>query len=105
MTNLEIFYNREDRWEFPTEHYYNEDIEMDPYYVTMKLPEYEKEEFILMLPYTPKNRQNMIGWIGVRNTANIMAKSSFTVFQSKKMSMVRSKSRTGSIRIVLFLRS
>ena len=67
MTNLEIFYNREDRWEFPTEHYYNEDIEMDPYYVTMKLPEYEKEEFILMLPYTPKNRQNMIGWIGVRN--------------------------------------
>ncbi|WP_428910450.1 UPF0182 family protein [Niallia sp. Krafla_26] len=67
MTNLEIFYNREDRWEFPTEHYFNEDIEMEPYYVTMKLPEYEKEEFILMMPYTPRNRQNMIGWIGVRN--------------------------------------
>jgi len=67
MTNLEIFYNREDRWEFPTEHYFNEDIEMEPYYVTMKLPEYEEEEFILMMPYTPKNRQNMIGWIGVRN--------------------------------------
>ena len=67
MTNLEIFYNREDRWEFPTEHYFNEDIEMEPYYVTMKLPEFEKEEFILMLPYTPRNRQNMIGWIGVRN--------------------------------------
>lgn len=67
MTNLEIFYNREDRWEFPTEHYFNEDIEMEPYYVTMKLPEFDKEEFILMLPYTPRNRQNMIGWIGVRN--------------------------------------
>ncbi|WP_067725118.1 UPF0182 family membrane protein [Oceanobacillus damuensis] len=67
MTNLEIFYNREDRWEFPTEHYFNEDIEMEPYYVTMKLPEYEEEEFILMMPYTPRNRQNMIGWIGVRN--------------------------------------
>lgn len=67
MTNLEIFYNREDRWEFPTEHYFNEDIEMDPYYVTMKLPEFQQEEFILMLPYTPRNRQNMIGWIGVRN--------------------------------------
>lgn len=67
MTNLEIFYNREDRWEFPTEHYFNEDIEMDPYYVTMKLPEYEEEEFILMMPYTPRNRQNMVGWIGVRN--------------------------------------
>lgn len=67
MTNLEIFYNREDRWEFPTEHYFNEDIEMEPYYVTMKLPEYEEEEFILMMPYTPRNRQNMIAWIGVRN--------------------------------------
>ncbi|MBP2079132.1 UPF0182 family protein [Oceanobacillus polygoni] len=67
MTNLEIFYNREDRWEFPTEHYFNEDIEMEPYYVTMKLPEYEEEEFILMMPYTPRNRQNMVGWIGVRN--------------------------------------
>src|SRR5699024_4739698 len=32
-----------------------------------ELPEYDEEEFILMMPYTPKNRQNMISWIGVRN--------------------------------------
>ncbi|MBY7143153.1 UPF0182 family protein [Virgibacillus sp. NKC19-3] len=67
MTDLEMFYNREDAWEFPTEKYFNEDIEMEPYYVTMKLPEYDEEEFILMMPYTPKNRQNMLAWIGVRN--------------------------------------
>lgn len=67
MSNLEVFYNREDYWEFPTEKYFNQDIEMDPYYITMKLPEYDKEEFILMMPYTPKKRQNMISWIGVRN--------------------------------------
>lgn len=67
MTNLELFYNREDYWQFPTERYYNEDIQMEPYYMTMKLPEYEEEEFILMMPYTPRNRQNMIAWIGVRN--------------------------------------
>src|SRR5690625_7234641 len=40
---------------------------MAPYYITMKLPENDEEEFILMLPYTPKKRQNMISWIGVRN--------------------------------------
>lgn len=40
---------------------------MEPYYITMKLPEADEEEFILMMPYTPKNRQNMIAWIGVRN--------------------------------------
>ncbi len=67
MSNLEVFYNREDFWQFPTEKYFNQDIEMDPYYITMKLPEYDEEEFILMMPYTPKKRQNMISWIGVRN--------------------------------------
>jgi len=67
MSNLEVFYNREDYWEFPTEMYFNQDIEMDPYYITMKLPEYEQEEFILMRPFTPRNRQNMISWMGVRN--------------------------------------
>jgi uncharacterized protein len=67
MENLEVFYNREDYWEFPTEKYYNEDIEMEPYYVTMKLPEYDNEEFMLIMPYTPKKRQNMIAWMGVRN--------------------------------------
>ncbi|SDJ79537.1 UPF0182 family protein [Sediminibacillus albus] len=67
MTNLEVFYNREDYWQFPTEKYFNEDIEMEPYYITMKLPEAEEEEFVLMMPYTPRNRQNMVAWMGVRN--------------------------------------
>ncbi|WP_461178556.1 UPF0182 family membrane protein [Virgibacillus ainsalahensis] len=68
MTNLEVFYNREDYWQFPTEKYFNEDIEMEPYYITMNLPEYEEnEEFVLMTPYTPRNRQNMIAWMGARN--------------------------------------
>jgi len=67
MSNLEVFYNREDFWEFPTEKYLDEDIEMEPYYITMKMPESDQEEFILMQPYTPKKRQNMIAWIGVRN--------------------------------------
>ncbi|PBB06598.1 UPF0182 family membrane protein [Salimicrobium humidisoli] len=67
MTNLEVFYNREDYWEIPTEKYFNEDITMEPYYVTMRLPEAEEEEFVLMTPFTPRNRQNMIAWMGVRN--------------------------------------
>ena len=67
MSNLEVFYNREDYWEFPTEKYFNKDVEMEPYYVTMKMDDAEKEEFVLMMPYTPKKRQNMISWMGVRN--------------------------------------
>ncbi|MFD1040203.1 UPF0182 family protein [Virgibacillus byunsanensis] len=67
MDNLEVFYNREDIWQIPTEKYFNEDIQMEPYYITMKLPESDEEEFILMTPFTPNNRQNMISWMGVRN--------------------------------------
>ncbi|MGM8215635.1 UPF0182 family membrane protein [Bacillaceae bacterium W0354] len=67
MSDLEIFYNREDFWQFPTEKYFNEDIEVEPYYISTKLPDEDQEEFILMTSYTPKNRQNMIAWIGVRN--------------------------------------
>lgn len=67
MSNLEVFYNREDYWEFATEKLSDKDVRMEPYYITMKLPDSDQEEFILMQPYTPKNRQNMISWIGVRN--------------------------------------
>ncbi|MFC4619794.1 UPF0182 family protein [Camelliibacillus cellulosilyticus] len=67
MSDLEVFYNREDYWQFPTEKYFDDDITMEPYYITMKLPDEDKEEFILMMPYAPKNKQNMISWIGVRN--------------------------------------
>src|SRR5699024_12180958 len=50
-----------------SEKYFQQDIDMDTYYITMKLQDSDKEEFIIMPPYTPKNRQNMIAWMGVRN--------------------------------------
>src|SRR5699024_292478 len=62
MYNLEVF------WEIPTEKYFNEDQEMEPYYVTKNIDEKkDEEEFVLMTPFTPKKRQNMISWMGVRN--------------------------------------
>ncbi|MDR6226579.1 UPF0182 family membrane protein [Desmospora profundinema] len=67
MTNLELFYNREDVWQVPTEKYFNDDVRMEPYYVTMKLDDSDQEEFILMLPFTPNTKQNMIAWMAVRN--------------------------------------
>lgn len=70
MTNLELFYNREDYWQIPTEKYGNEDVTMEPYYVTMKLEDAPREEFILMLPFTPNTKQNMIAWMAVRNDSD-----------------------------------
>lgn len=67
MDDLQTFFSREDVWNTPTERYYSSDIEMEPYYTTMQLPGSDREEFILMLPYTPNNRQNMIAWLAARN--------------------------------------
>jgi len=39
---------------------------MEPYYIIMRLPDEEREEFLLMLPFTPVNKNNTIGWLAAR---------------------------------------
>jgi uncharacterized membrane protein (UPF0182 family) len=67
MKDPRVFYNLEDMWNVPNELYDNKRIKMDPYYIIMKLPGEEKEEFILMLPFTPRNKDNMIAWMYARS--------------------------------------
>lgn len=67
MTDPVIFYNREDAWDTPTESYHGENIAMEPYYTTLQLPGQDQPEFVLMMPYTPVARNNMVAWLGARN--------------------------------------
>ncbi|MBN2395142.1 MAG: UPF0182 family protein, partial [Candidatus Atribacteria bacterium] len=67
MQNPDVFYNKEDYWNIPNEVYATEEILLEPYYVIAKLPGFEKEEFILITPFTPTNKNNMISWLAVRN--------------------------------------
>ncbi|MEQ9238163.1 UPF0182 family membrane protein [Coleofasciculus sp. E2-BRE-01] len=67
MNNPQVFYNREDLWRFPTEIYQGDERIMEPYYVIMRLPEASSEEFILILPFTPVNKDNMIAWMAARS--------------------------------------
>ena len=67
MTNPEVFYNREDMWRMPSEIYEGNEQQMDPYYVIMRLPGYTQEEFLLFLPFTPVNKNNMIAWMAGRS--------------------------------------
>lgn len=66
MTDPNVFYNKEDLWLIPTEIVGDKPVEMEPYYLIMRLPEEAKEEYLLMLPFTPKNRPNMIAWMCMR---------------------------------------
>ncbi|MDY7038363.1 MAG: UPF0182 family protein, partial [Thermodesulfobacteriota bacterium] len=77
MEDVQVFYNQEDLWQIPDEMYGGSRQEMEPYYIILKLPEGEKEEFLLMLPFTPSKKDNMIGWLAARsdlpNYGNLVA--------------------------------
>ena len=66
MNDPYVFYNKEDPWLIPKEMVNNEQTIMEPYYIIMRLPESDKSEYILMLPFTPKSRPNMIAWMCAR---------------------------------------
>jgi len=66
MRDARVFYNKEDLWSVPREVYFGSEQPMEPYYVIMRLPDEEKEEFLLMLPFTPTNKNNTIGWLAAR---------------------------------------
>jgi uncharacterized membrane protein (UPF0182 family) len=72
MTDPEAFYNREDLWTVATEVGLSETGEqttqaMQPNFVLMKLPGESGAEFVEILPFTPANRNNLIGWIAGRS--------------------------------------
>ncbi len=72
MTDPEVFYNREDLWNVATEVTLSENGEqapqtMQPHFVLMKLPGESHVEFVGILPFTPANRNNLIGWIAARS--------------------------------------
>jgi uncharacterized protein len=72
MTDAEAFYNREDLWTVATEVGMSGEGEqqtqpMQPNFVLMKLPGESGEEFVEILPFTPANRNNLIGWIAGRS--------------------------------------
>jgi uncharacterized membrane protein (UPF0182 family) len=62
MTDPKVFYNKENLWEIPA----FGDKFMEPYYTIMKLPGEKKEEYILLLPYTPAKRDNLAAWLAAR---------------------------------------
>jgi len=67
MLDPDVFYNKEDYWNTPNEIYAENEIRMEPYYIVTKLPGHEREEFILMTPFTPSTKNNMIAWLAAKN--------------------------------------
>jgi hypothetical protein len=66
MTDPQVFYNREDLWVPPQEKYEGAVNPMEPYYMLMKLPGSGQLEYLIMTPFTPQKRDNMIAWLAAR---------------------------------------
>lgn len=81
MTDPVVFYNREDLWTVASEVGMSSSSgdqaarPMDPNFVLMKLPGESNVEFVEILPFTPSNRNNMIGWIAGRSDGDAYGKS------------------------------
>jgi uncharacterized membrane protein (UPF0182 family) len=72
MSDPDVFYNREDLWTVASELGVSDAGDqqartMEPNYVLMKLPGESNVEFVEILPFTPANRNNLIGWIAGRS--------------------------------------
>ncbi len=67
MQDAQVFYNKEDLWAIPNESANGQPNRMEPYYVIMRLPGETQEEFMLMLPFTPAKRQNMVAWMAAKS--------------------------------------
>ncbi|MBN2316274.1 MAG: UPF0182 family protein [Sedimentisphaerales bacterium] len=63
MTDPAVFYNQEDLWVRATEKYYGGSQFVQPYYIMWEPPESDEAQFVLMQPFTPKNKQVLIAWI------------------------------------------
>jgi uncharacterized membrane protein (UPF0182 family) len=67
MRNTDTFYNREDQWDIPSLDLGSERTRMTPYYAIMKLPGEKGPEYIQMLPYTPRQKDNLAAWMVARS--------------------------------------
>jgi uncharacterized membrane protein (UPF0182 family) len=85
VDNADVLYNKGDQWSIPTNVSLSGAGPMAPYYVMMKLPGSPKEEFVLMLPFVPNTRQNMISWLGARSDEPQYGKSLNYLFSKSSL--------------------
>jgi uncharacterized protein len=69
ITDPNIFFTREDVWDIPTAQNSpsGAPTPVQPYYVLFRLPGEQNPEFLLIMPFTPRGKNNMVSWVAARN--------------------------------------
>lgn len=85
VEDSKVFYNKGDEWNFPIKkNKEGKEEVLEPYYAIMRLPKQTKEEFVLISPFTPINKNNMIAWMAVSSDGENYGKFSLYKFSSKQ---------------------
>ena len=87
MQDPQVFYNKEDLWNIPRKAGSGQggEQEMQPYYTIMRLPDGKKEEFVVLLPFTPSRKDNMSAWMAGRCDAPHYGEVVVYVFPKQKL--------------------
>jgi uncharacterized protein len=85
MEAADVFYNREDLWQFPRQPAGDGVAPMVPYYIVMRLPGETQAEFFIMIPMVPSRRDNMIAWLAARCDAPDYGKLIVYEFPKEKL--------------------
>jgi uncharacterized protein len=67
MEDPVVFYNKEDQWSVPVQTSFGRHQPLRPYYIVARLPDEPREEFLLIQPFTPAQRHNLVGWMAARS--------------------------------------
>ena len=72
VSDVNTFYKGEDTWSIATHNTGTAVADIEPYYAYVKLPETNSNELVLMIPYTPQNRNNLTSWLAVRSNGEMV---------------------------------
>jgi len=67
MRDTQVFYNKEDLWSIPVRSVDGQERAMEPYYLILRLPSEKREEFVLLIPFTPSRKDNLAAWLAARS--------------------------------------
>jgi len=86
MDDIKVFYNKEDAWQIPSEVYgVGQKVKVEPYYIIIKLPGEDKEEFVLMTSFSPIKKDNMVAWMAARSDGDNYGKLMLFKFPKDKL--------------------
>jgi len=85
MRDTQVFYNKEDLWNLPVRPVDGREQAMEPYYLILRLPGEPKEEFVLLIPFTPSKKDNLAAWLAARSDPPNYGKLVVYTFPKQKL--------------------